>query len=173
MLEDISASIERPPPQILLAVFGEGGFGVPRQGGGHSRSGDAGRADQSVEVGVSHLKLHSELHITPPSRLKRVCRVRLLDRPAVVPLNQHEAGIIDGSWQDNRSGGWATFVGSLEDLPKRRPQSKRKDDLIRLVCRLHFMIVPSDRYITVCPWPDLDHFIRRPTGEDVFHHTSG
>lgn len=46
-------------------------------------------------------------------------------------------------------------------------------DLIRLVCRLHFMIVPSDRYITVCPWPDLDRVIRRPAGEGVFHHTPG
>lgn len=46
-------------------------------------------------------------------------------------------------------------------------------DLIRLVCRLHFMLVTSDRHITVCPWPDMDGLVGRPGGEGVFDLTPG
>lgn len=46
-------------------------------------------------------------------------------------------------------------------------------DLIRVVCRLHFIAVPGDRYVIVSPWPDYHGEISRPHGAGIFRHVPG
>ena len=41
--------------------------------------------------------------------------------------------------------------------------------VVRLICRLHFLAVPGDGFITVAPWPDLEKIVSRPSGAGVFH----
>lgn len=45
--------------------------------------------------------------------------------------------------------------------------------LLRLVCRLHFIAVPGDDFVVVCPWPDHDQSVRRPRGQGIFSTTRG
>lgn len=44
-------------------------------------------------------------------------------------------------------------------------------DLIRAVCRMHFICAPGDRHVTVSPWPDWDEVISQPSTPGVFVRT--
>lgn len=46
-------------------------------------------------------------------------------------------------------------------------------ELLRLVCRLHFVAVPGDDHVVVSPWPDHDNVITRPPGAGPFFHIPG